>query len=387
MLDFIKYIPTTSGRAIPAYQQFLRAQMRYVDRRYKRFQQAIGFESNAIRLLRFILNYLDLEYMDRQVNNFDRYLYHVRLVQEDIARIFSRVKHGAGYTNIFFKKESTGSTEEFILPIEDVNTLRLPIHSEKWEDWVNIKPVILWYHNSPEYTINIMNDQFHFTEEAPKQAIVLIDTVALLMKYYVWFHEERKNEISLDAAMQTPQQLFLHKYVMCNLVWDSTDIALFQWFNKIYDTDDVSDFDSNNLKSSDSQYGWVALNSRIAYESIYKLINEGKGNLHPSVLFNTNFFTYGSLATRGEMINSRYVVPTNANYEYLRWLRDRDLLHAFVRLWSTRAKLPESKTIQVNLKRDYARMIKRRPWNICTNSDTRDMIELDMIGFEQYLSW
>lgn len=61
-------------------------------------------------------------------------MYHLRFIKASLDNIFDRISRGRGYRNIFFKSER--KTEEFILPVEDLNTLvHLPLDTEDWETW------------------------------------------------------------------------------------------------------------------------------------------------------------------------------------------------------------------------------------------------------------
>ena len=75
MLSLIlPFVNCMEKRAIPPYQLFLRQQSKIILDRYTRLYNAAGKENQATAMLRFIMNFTDMEYMLRQPNNYNRYL-------------------------------------------------------------------------------------------------------------------------------------------------------------------------------------------------------------------------------------------------------------------------------------------------------------------------
>ena len=193
MIDILlPYLRDDAPRALPPFQLFLKSQATFIRERYNRLYVAQGHESKAVRLLRYILQNVDMDFMSRQTSNYDRYLHHLRYIKHSLDDIFDRVARGRGYHNFFVKSDKV---EEFILPIEDINTIvNLPLDTNDWEVWKKVRPVRLWDHDSEEFTINLLNDQLHFTRNfEPTEVLILIDVIALTMKYYIWLTYQLKN--------------------------------------------------------------------------------------------------------------------------------------------------------------------------------------------------
>lgn len=136
MLSMIMpFLVDTEKRAIPPYQLFLKQQAQIILERYNRLQGSSGGENRATAMLRYILNFMDLEYMLKQPNNYTRYLYHLRFVKKSIDESFDRVTRGRGYNSTFISKSSC-YTEEFILPADDTNVItNLPLETDDWNIW------------------------------------------------------------------------------------------------------------------------------------------------------------------------------------------------------------------------------------------------------------
>lgn len=384
------YIRDMEPRAIPPYQTFLKAQETYIRGRANRIYESQGHESPGIKLLRYILSFVDMSYLDQQANNYERYNYHVRFIQKDMMEIFDRVGRGRGYFNLFFKRSSF-ITEEFLLPILDVNTLTtLPLETEDWYTWKSVQPLYLWSHDSDEFTINILNDRITFRSMPPSYAVEMLDVVALIFKYYIWYKYQRAYEPASELAEFTPQQLFLHKYVMSFYAWDLSNVWLLNQLNRLFDItdrDQLNSYSSHSLQT-EQQYGWVALNSRRGFECLWDLLYDLKRNLRPEALFSSKLLLGRKNVTLNERISyvdRRLAVPIHRAYEYYRWLRDKDILKFYVKVWSSRSNLPTAKRLFVNLRRDFNRVLLRRPWNTCNNVLLKNEIEREMTEFNEDL--
>lgn len=376
----IPYLRDDAPKALPPYQTFLKQQAIFIRGRFSRLYNAQGFESNAVRLLRYIINFADIDLLERQANNFDRYMHHLRYIKSQLDDIFDRIARGRGYRNIFIK--SGGKTEEFILPIEDINTLvNLPLDSEEWEIWRKIRPVRLWDHDSEEFTVNVINDQLHFTRGfEPTSAIILIDVVALILKYFVWLKKERINEPREELATNIPQQLFLHKYVMCDLIWDNANIWLLNQLNKALTIDSSMAsglFSSNNL-CVDQQWGWINAESSRAFSYVTHIIQDTSRNFRPEAFLNSKILFGGNITDRSKFTDKCMSIPLYQHYDYLRFLRDRKLFNIIINSFKLRPNLPTTKSMLINVRRDLTRLLNQRPWHVCNSSSLKHDIEQDM---------
>ena len=381
MIDMIlPFVRDMEARAIPPYQQFLRAQHTFVANRYDRFLMAQGNESPGTRLLRYIIQFVDLDYLDQQLNNYDRYSYHIRHIRRDLMNTFDRVERGRGYKNLFFKKSSF-YTEEFLFPVEDINSItNLPLDTEDWNVWKHVRPFRIWSYNSEEFTVNIMNDMVRFSSLPPAYAVELIDVVALVFKYFIWNKYQRDKEPAKELATFTPVQLFLHKYVLSPLVWDLADVWLLNMLNKIFDyesVDELGAMDSHSLQV-ETQYGWVALSSRLGFESLWHICHDVTRNLRPESLMSSKVLFSGSINNRILYTDKMLPLPIQQQYDYLRFIRDKEIVQFYLKVWKSRPNLPATKQILVNVRRDFQRLLRRRPWNVCQDILLKRSVEESM---------
>lgn len=384
MIDLITpFLTAVPPRALPPYQKFLKEQKVFIAERYHRQFEAAGYESPGVRLLRYILQFIDYDYLDRQVNNFDRYSYHIRFIRRDLMNIFDRCQRGRGYYNLFIRKGQY-LTEEFLFPIEDVNSLiNLPMYTDSWEVWKRVRPLRLWTHDSYEFTTHLLQDQVKFFSLPPSYAVELLDVVALVFKYYLWNKYQRANEPAKELAEFTPQQLFIHKYVLCDWVWDLSNIWLMNWsakFLQVESLEEIKHYDRDSFQI-ESQWGRVTTNISTGFEYLWKLIKDTRGNFKPDTLLNSQVLYGGSIRDRCLLASSQLTLPTHMRYEYLRWIRDRDLLNYFLSVWETHSDLPNYKVIIRNLARDIERVIRRRPWNNCHSLTLQTTVENEIRRF------
>lgn len=378
------YIDHMGARALPPYQIFLKDQKTYVNGRYRRLLGAQGHESPGIKLLRYILQFVDINYLDTQSNNYDRYSYHLRYIRRDLMNIFDRVQRGGGYHNLFLAPNRF-ITEEYLLPVEDTNAIsNLPLASNSWEDWRLVKPLRFWASDSKEYTINLMNDSVHYTGMPPGYCVELLDVIALVFKYYFWLKQQRMNETAEELALLAPQQLFLHKYVFCDWCWDLTDAWLMNIFADLLNSTE-DDFDYRSL-CTDDQWGWIAITSKNAFRYLQRLFIESTSrNMRPEVIFDSRILMQGTIYDRMTAISTTLELPPLQQYDWLRWLRDKSLYRLYCGIWRLRFDLPTARSHFVNWRRDFKRTLNHRPWNYCNNILLKNSIEEEMTQFYEWL--
>ena len=106
--------------------------------------------------------------------------------------------------------------------------------------------------------------------------------------------------------------------------------------------------------------------------------------MRPEVIFGSKLLTQGTIYDRIRSINEELSLPIHSQYDWLRWLRDRDLYKFFCGVWS-RSDLPTAKTYFINWRRDFKRTLNHRPWNVCNNIVIKTQIEQEMREFYDWL--
>lgn len=385
MIDYIlPFIVEKDKRAIPPYQLFLKDQKTLIEERLQRFKLTTGHEFGGVKLLRYILQFVDMNYLDQQSNNYERYTYHLRYICRDLMNIFDKVKEGRGFRRLFFYSSSSMPVEEFLFPIEDINTIvNLPLDTESWDIWQHVKPLHIWNHNSDEYSINLLSDRIRFASFPPHYVIELLDVVALAMKYYIWYKYQRTNELAEEFALLNPQQLFLHKYVVTDVIWDLADIWLLHKLRALLTDVRENNYNLENydaqVMQTDTQYGRIASYSRRGFESLYKLISMVKhNNINPEALLSSKTLMTGSIINR-IIKTTKLSLPVFRQYDYMRWMRDVDLIVLFKDIYNLRPNLPTTKRLNIHLRRMLNRFYRTKPWQYCNNIYLKEDIQQQLL--------
>jgi len=391
MLDsFLPYMRVLDKRAIPPYQLFLKEQSKIIYERYMRFYKALGHETRGMSLLRYILQFADMDYMRRQSNNYDRYLYHVRFMKKPLEETFDRVRRGTGYSNMFFSKNEFG-TAEYLIPAEDINSItNLPLETNDWSSWRKVRPLRLIAHDSNEYTINFVNDTFTYSDLPPSYAVIMIDVIALVFKYWSWYHTQRQNEPAQKLAEDAPQQLFLHKYVLCDLIWDNADVWLLNLLANLQKSIANDNYDPSMIKheslQTEQQYGRLHLGVTAGLEYLVDLFKSNSKTYRPEGIINTRVLFSGSISGRINSLLNRWNMPILEQYDYLRWLRDRQLISFFINTFKAKEGYASTQRLLYNFTKDFRRLLARRPWRYCINVALKYEIEKDMNLFLEQLN-
>ena len=383
LTQLIPYLVTPEYRSVREYTHFKEEQMRYMSMYRNRAMLTIGHESAGVRLLRYILQFVDYNYMDSREDNYKRYTDHLRIIRRDINSIFDRIRLGESYHDLFF----ASNTNEYLLPVEDVNTIiNLPLDTDDWNIWKRVRPVRIWSHDSNELTMNILNDQVTFSEDVPIYAVVIIDIIALIMKYYIW-NKYAKNNEPADVVNEIPQQLFMHKYVCCDMYQDLLDVWLLRNMIRVMQCSSIdevfSKFDSNTLQGN-SIYGRVGTSSRRGYGDLYRVCTVKY--ITPAIICSTPLLASGSILDRLVELDTHLTLPVRSESEYIRWLRDRDLLRFITALFQRRPDNGTTRTVMKTLRLSVGRMLNHRPWSKCGNLKLRQKVKDDMESYAEEIA-
>lgn len=376
--DHFRIVP---GRMFPRYRTYIDTLHNFFIRHYDRFRLQYGHENKAVAMLRQVMNNADYDWMMKTNDDIDIYQHHLRYIKTDLDNVFSRVATGRDFKNHFISKR-LGECNEFIVPVEDVSSFsRLPFGA-KWDKWQHVSPVKIWYHDSPEFTLNIMHDRVNFTEAAPTYCVILVDTLALCMKYYKWkrygLNEEFRDKDTLTG------QFFIHKHVICPMLYDLVDIWLLRQIVDMIDHSYDSEYVNRSYNDvvTNSQYGQVGLRYSDGMKSLSVELNNIKENrLYPNVFLNSPLLLNSSITDRCNESLYKWSLSGLRQFEYLDIMKDLELLKAVVGIHALNPQLNTYKRLMIEAKRQYFRLLNRRPWNRCMNSDLANTIEDKVLDY------
>lgn len=387
---FMPYLRDVDRRALPPYQNFLQQQKKYTDTTYFVARNGLGHETQGMQQLRYILNFVDMEYLLRLPDHYKRYTNLLCSLFDSLIENFDRANSGDSFTGYYI--DSFGSpmrTKEYVLPVSDINCIvKLPMYSEEWERWKFVRPLRLWTHDSNELTTEMTNTLIEFHNQPPSYAFFTLDVIGLILKYVTWYQDQRQQEFAQTLVQESPQQYFLHRYVFTPLIYDLTDIWLLKQFNKLTDmtsrTEVSSHFKVKNLQT-EVQYGYVAGNCTQGFEYIWNIQNQQNSNIRPECLLSSRILLNSSLHQRMRYLNNNIELPEWDRYDWCRFMRDYDIIVLFLKLWQRRKDLPTANKIFTYALYDLRNFIRMKPWRWCLNLEIRTDVEQRALELELLL--
>lgn len=392
MLSLIlPFIKDAESRAIPPYQLFLKSQKALIQERYNRHYAAFGHMTRATNLIRFILNQVDLDYMSNCANNYDRYLHHLRYINKPLTNVFDRAQRGRGYRDFFFHRNEF-LTEEFFLPADDANVLyTLPLDTDIWDVWRHVKPIRMVANDGTEFNTNFINDSFHYKLMPPSYAVFIINVTALALKYWSWLRYQRLKEKDTLNAEVNPQQLFVHKYVLCDLIWDSANLWLMNQITRLSEfvktnppNEAIKEFSNLSLQV-DNTWGRIALNAGEGFRCLAQLLASGHKTTKPEVLLTSKLLFNGSINNYARAMTNELNIPNTRRYEYLNWIKDKNLLKFIYNTYAAFPTLGPFKQMNYRLHRDLRRVLMHKPWAICNSITLKNTVENEITEFYENL--
>lgn len=377
MLDYIRSFILTpdSPRSVVSWIRYVKFLERSADMLKQRHFASNPIETKGMVLLRRILANLDMLYLQRKgLGDLDKYMNYLRFVQSDLDRQFSTVPAGVTYTNALISKK-TLTTDEYYLAVDCVDYIRTLPWDKPWEEWKKLRAVRLWDHDSPEFTLNLINDSVAFAKKQPHYAFFTVDVVILAFQYMKFLEEEEGDNKT--------QQMFIHRYVINQLHDDLIDVWLLQQLEKsltITDDAQIRDIDYNDIVV-DGRYGWVGTQYREGLLALHQLKEQlDSAGLKPSSYMSTPLLTNEtSLFDRLLVLYEQLDMETLYQYKGMIYLRDRRLLKLIWELYKRRPDFPTTETLSRRLKQIVFKYRTAKVWNGIPNQTLRAevMFELD----------
>lgn len=372
MLENIKkYLLPVTPTIVPQWNQHLEEltiRRKEVKRRFLNFY---GADSRALRTLKHVAGSIDLDYLKYCKNDYDAYSNYFRFFGNVADYIFNPTKFGKAYRKLFYHKTHFATTE-FIIPNSDIDHIKtLPIGHD-WSIWSKVKPVTLWYHDSTEHSLDLLNDQVKFRYEQPNYSVTFIDSIALGMMYWKY----------LNTPILTEEKTlhnFLHKYVFSKLFEDLEDIYLINRIKNI-----INGLE-DNITNSDVLYGYsggreLEANKRLAM----KITDIKNGNLRPNNLLSSPLLTnntsiLGKLSYSFEYLDIEHL----KQYEYCRILRDLPYLDMIIKLHEFRNDSSYYQQLTQELRIYLKRYITNKVWSSIADSTIRYRIETTILDLHE----
>lgn len=137
---------------------------------------------------------------------------------------------------------------------------------------------------------------------------------------------------------------------------------------------------------TEQQYGRLHLGVTAGLEYLVDLFKSNSKTYRPEGIINTRVLFSGSISGRINSLLNRWNMPILEQYDYLRWLRDRQLISFFINTFKAKEGYASTQRLLYNFTKDFRRLLARRPWRYCINVALKYEIEKDMNLFLEQLN-
>ena len=363
MLDNLKrYLVPVNPIVVPQWVQHVENMKVRRDELRRRFMNDYGYSSRALRILKHVAGSIDTSYLKYQVTDFDAYRNYFSEFGDVADYIFNPTKFGKAYRNMFYEK-TVFSTTEYIIPTNDVDHIKTLPLGKGWDEWKNVKPVTLWYHDSSEHTLDLLHNEVKFRHIQPTYSVTYIDSVALSMMW--WKYSNLTTVPDEDKILE----VFLHRYVFSKLFEDLEDIYLTNRIRNILTAID-NDIPYDNL------YGYVDGRQKEADSRLGNRLQELKdGNIRPNNLLSSKLLCTGSILDRIHHAFTYLDTDHLYQYEYTRILRDLPYLDIILTLHEYRKDSDYYKNLTQELRILLKRYKSGRPWSNIADRSVKSYLE------------
>lgn len=378
LTDLRSHFKDFTPKIIPQWSQYLyslRLQKRQLS---TRFLNQYGYEPRGFRILKQILDSLDVEHLVKQPNDFARYFNGLLPARLNANRLLQPVEYGRAYRKVFYKK-GLFATNEYLCPVDDVDHIKILPFDRPWEEWEKVKPVHLWYHDSNEYSLNLLTGSVVFKYQNPTYAIVFVDVISLLFKYYKYL-------ITPMVGEEKTLHSFIHKHVYNSFFDDLQNTWILNQIlicSNIVDSKSEMDVITTDLQPSDRQFGYIGGRYTEAMEHLTKAFMDVRlGKIRVNSLLCSELLPSGSIIDRIEYSLKYLDVAHRNQLRYIRILRDMPIIDLIIQMYSWRSDVELYKSLRRELRYIVRRYINSKPWSKIYDSAIRThikdwLIELD----------
>lgn len=361
----------STPRIIPQWSQYLES-LNLQKRQLKtRFLNSHGYESRGFRLLKQITDLIDpdfISYLLKQPDDYARYLNGFLPLARESARLFQPVESGRAYRKMFYEK-GLFSTSEYFCPVDDVDHLSTLPMEEGWESWTEVQPVHLWYNDSPEYTMNVLKGRVEYKYTNPTFAIIFVDTIALMFKYYKYMTSQ------IDLGTEKTLHKFIHEHVFSFFFEDLQNIWVLNQVllcTQVPDGEETVDSLMVKIGASNRQYGYVGGRHQEAVEHLLDAMDDVRdGNIRVNSLLSSKLLPSGSIIDRIYYSFKYLDVAHTQQLKYMRMLRDMPMVDLLLQMNGWRPDNEIYKSLVRDLRYQLKRLQSSKPWSRIYDSSIR----------------
>jgi len=364
MLQQFKYFyrPTSQIRMFPLWTQYthsLQPQQETLERRFQSLE--VLPETPGSKLLSFILREADIPRLAAIADDFYIYSTQLQDIVDRHKNIFDLARSGKAYKGLFIHSHST-PTWEYVIPVDDNDWLKFFPMLQPYSAWEKLKPLQLWWHNSAEYTMDMMSGSLRFHQNYPSMVLWLLDIPTLVMKAVKWYRMKQVQGVTYPDLRE-----YIHTGVLNSIPDDCNHLWLYKLHQLTVDIMlDVTSPTVIDSMRTRSQTQWGSIGARFtevmeALEKYYFPVTTGE--FRPQVLFNQKFYRDGtkSFADIANEIPVYQDIQHQTPFQYLRLLRDLPYLEYLFRVYLlSKAKNKDAHDLRNLMTRLYTLVVK---WN------------------------
>lgn len=369
------HLRKATPKIIPTWTQYLTSLNIQKEQLRTRFLNSYGMEARGFQILRQMLDPVaeDIEYLTKQPHDYARYINYFLPTRANADRIFRPVDSGRVYRKVFYKK-GLFATNEYICPVDDVDHLATLPLGQSWEAWKSVQPVHLWYHDSQEYTLNVLTGQVLFKYTNPSYSVIFIDSIALKYKFYKYMTSDVEGESAKTMHTFIQKHVFPFFFDDLQTIWVLNQILL---CCDIEDTSRDTDDIMSDIQASDRQYGYIGGRHHEAVEDLLHALDDVRhGHIRVNSLMSAHLLPTGSIFDRIDYSLKHLDIIHLQQYNYMRILRDMSLFDLIVKMHMWRPDTEIFKSLARQMRYELNRLKINKPWSKINDTAIRAHVEL-----------
>ena len=342
MLNFVmSSVNPGTGRAIPNWVRLVNDIDNRLDLYRQRTYTGPQMLSPCIALMKFIVSYIDLNYLLTDRSIYDKYAQYIAGAADGLKAVYDPVS-GSKKISCFTKKVGSTKVPEFCLNVEVDNPLsNLPL-TAGWEVWKSMRPIRIVDYDSLELPYNLIAGQLWFKTLQPTRVVSSIDFTIFTIKLMKYMEYYKLTPNTLDALKFVYLEVFYQWYE------DIVDI----WLLNFITTAAMHKYMSVDQLEINAQVSGVPNLLQMKYVVTNEMDRVKTGTTLFEQFMATPWFTHGKSMV--DLVTTRtkdLSVPDLRQYKYLQFMSEFPLIRLMAVVNSYRGDNGAGVKIKLAIKR------------------------------------
>jgi len=372
---FAPYLRDVPGRNLGHlnnYVSTLNTRRRILTDRYVR---SFGAESQGIRLLRRIINRVDLSQAIKARSSLECYIKYIQPIEEDLRRMFDPAYGYNVPKNSFVTSRQSERIIEIITPMSmPAYPAHLPLSSFEWERWKDVRSLRMLANDSPELSFHLYTDRIVYGSKAPTYVVIGIDPVPLVLQYISYVRA-----YGAEKTISQTQYLSQNVVIPClmtdigNIWLRNTYATILKSLNTQSDVEDIKDIQS---VWGGQLYGYLGSQFDNGMRDVARLVADTKKKaVRPEVLLTSLTGVTGNMVAILKDYRETCILDTGRQSYWVQFLKDMDWMSLVFRCVKFFRGNPVHRQFLLLLERDLALMKLSRFWVNIRNPHARIVVE------------